>query len=439
MTSRIRCTVLKSFFAALERRGVAYCVVGNAASVQGSLDGDVDIVAAQGAHAGVEAAIGDLTAQHGGAVVQVLRHERDARYYVIHIPSNDTAGIYLKLDICSDYVIEGRQMLPADWLLAGRHRRGGFYRCAPDRGFAYYLLKKIHKGHADAAALRNLKDCLTTATAGCRSFLARHWKKADVLLIEGAIAAEDWRPIEAHLPELRRGLAQTLPRRTLRLWAGEQARRVGRLLKPTGFVVAVLGPDGAGKSTLLDALAQRLAPAGRRSIRYHFMPPLRSRPVNDLVITDPHAYRRRGSFGSIVKLFYLVTLWNLGWLASVWMPRRRSTIVFFDRYYHDILVDPIRYRDGAPPSIVRSLGRLVPKPDLFLILDVTAANARLRKTEVSSDESERQFLAYRALPQHLDHAYLVDGNRSPDEVAAASERIVVAAMARKLRGQYAPT
>ena len=108
-------------------------------------------------------------------------------------------------------------------------------------------------------------------------------------------------------------------------------------------------------------------------------------------------------------------------------------MIFFDRYYHDVLADPRRYRSAAPQWLARLAGRLIPAPDLFLVLDVDPSTARSRKSEVSVDESERQFHAYRSLCRELPNAFLIDANAAPTQVAAQCEGVVVRAMAMRLQ------
>lgn len=80
---------------------------------------------------------------------------------------------------------------------------------------------------------------------------------------------------------------------------------------------------------------------------------------------------------------------------------------------------PVRPTDSATRSL--------------LILDVAPAVARSRKTEVSVDEGIRQYSGYRALASDLPCAHLIDANRSVDEVVMQCERVIVAAMATRLK------
>jgi thymidylate kinase len=429
--------LLTEFFNALDERSIPYCVVGDVSGLPQIPENDVDIVCATDSVPALTGLIASFATRHGGRIAQMLRHESAATYYVLHFPIAEGRCAFLKLDICSDYVVGGRLFLDAAWLLEGRAPAAGksFFTAAPAREFAYYIMKKIAKGFADTSALRHLSDLVSRDLDGCRAVLNRYWTKDSAQRIEAAIVAKQWSDLEPVLSALRRELAEHLPPQSLSLALAEIGRRMWRVLEPTGFVVAVLGPDGAGKGTLLATLLPRLSALGRQTFRFHLTPPIWSSPLSTAVVDDPHARPERGGFTSALKLFYLAFVYNIGWLNSVWLARRQSGMIFFDRYYHDHLADPRRYRSGAPKWLVRLVGRLIPMPDLFLVMDVLPEAARQRKAEVSAEESARQFGAYRALCAELPNAHLIDANRSPGEVASQCEGVVVRAMAARLQGR----
>ncbi|NOT40053.1 MAG: hypothetical protein HOP13_06145 [Alphaproteobacteria bacterium] len=431
--------VLLAFFRTLEAECIPYCVVGDVAGLPRIPANDIDIVCAAEHQDRIGAAIHVLAERFGGQVAQVLQHESNAFYRVLYLPD----GLYLKLDVCSDYVVAARRLLTAAWLLEGRRKVGGraFFTCAPEREFAYYLMKKISKGYAADAALRHLGALFDEAPAPCRAVLTATWAADEAAGIERAVLARDWQLVKPSIGELRRQMTARHPRVPSAFFA--EARRVAaRVLQPSGFTIAVLGPDGSGKSTLLDALQERLAPLGRGVARFHLKPPLTATArAAAAPVDNPHGRAPRGLFLSTLKLGYFAVVYTAGWLSTVWLLRRRSHVVLFDRYYHDILADPLRYRNGAPAWTVRFFARFVPRPDLFLILDASPNTVRARKAEVSAAESERQHAAYRALAHEIPGAHLVDANAAAEIVAGAGERLVVQAMAQRLsergfRGQH---
>ena len=82
-------------------------------------------------------------------------------------------------------------------------------------------------------------------------------------------------------------------------------------------------------------------------------------------------------------------------MAVIRPALRNSTLILFDRYYHDVLVDPVRYRLPASTLwFARFLARLVPPPDLYILLDVPAECCNRESLKLACEESRRQRLAY---------------------------------------------
>ena len=430
-------TILTKLFQALDAANIRYCVVGNVACLPDIPDNDVDIIVSDDQVSKCRALIYAFASGHGGFVVQVFEHEPGAFYHVLWFPRSDGRGQFVKIDICSNYVRFGRPFLTAAWLLEGRRKVAGrgreplFFIAAPDREFLYYTMKKVDKDRADKAALLHLARLLKEAPDRCRTAAASIWQSQTLEQLIAAIEAGEPTVFTDVARGARAELVHTLsvPSRSERV--GEWLRRWRRVINPTGFVVAVLGPDGAGKSTVLAGLQHRLEPAARTTVVYHLFPVIGTSRSSSIVV-DPHSQPPRGLAAGIAKLAFLVLRYNLGWVRAVFWQVRRSALVYFDRYYQDILADPTRYRDSTPPWIVRAFARLIPQPDIFLVLDAPPAVIRSRKIEISEQESERQYLAYRALAASLPRGHLVDVDRPPSEIVAECERLIMTAMASRL-------
>ncbi len=344
--------------------------------------------------------------------------------------------MFVKLAICGDYLRGGRQFLTAQWLLEGWRNISAsgvnILIASPEREFGYYLLKKIDKGYIDREALGHLSNLFIENQRQCTDVLINYWSNNVVSDIGDALRDHDYGYFESHIGALQETLRSNIALPTPALLMSELIRRLTRIFQPTGMVTVILGPDGSGKSTLLTELIPRCASFGRNSDLHHLWPNISGSNNSVEIVTDPHGKEPRGMFTSVVKLFFLIARYNVGWVKSVFWPYRCSSMIWFDRYYHDILADPLRYRMGAPLWLVRLVGKFIPKPDLFLVLDVVPEVARARKTEVPEEESQRQFHAYRALAEELPNAVLIDANGTPEGVASACERAVVEAMAKRL-------
>ena len=117
---------------------------------------------------------------------------------------------------------------------------------------------------------------------------------------------------------------------------------------------------------------------------------------------------------------------NLGICGDLATATGAIECLLFDRYYDDILVDPVRYRHSGSMRIARWLRALVPRPNLWLLFDAPADVLQSRKQEVSPAESERQRIAYRDILQQQKHVAVIDASQPLHAVIAATTNAVLA-------------
>jgi thymidylate kinase len=95
-------------------------------------------------------------------------------------------------------------------------------------------------------------------------------------------------------------------------------------------------------------------------------------------------------------------------------------VVVFDRYVHDMIADPRRYRYRGPAWLLHLTAACVPQPQVCIFLDAPADVLQARKQEVTPEETARQRAAYLDVAQRLGrHACVVDATRPPSAVALA--------------------
>jgi hypothetical protein len=143
--------------------------------------------------------------------------------------------------------------------------------------------------------------------------------------------------------------------------------------------------------------------------------------------TDPHGKPTRSALTSIAKIIV--------WLMEEWyahlLQDRRGALLICDRYYHDLLVDPVRYRYGGPLWMATLIGRLMPQPELWVLLDSPAEVLQMRKQEVSWEESERQRKAYLAFVSKQRKYLIVDATIPLDKLIVELVCVFKTALVKK--------
>lgn len=218
------------------------------------------------------------------------------------------------------------------------------------------------------------------------------------------------------------GLGGGIPRRALETNAGTALENL-RSREDFKLKIVILGPDGAGKSSVIQGLMRRVDQPGGRAVKVRHLKPqviLPQRGEPGAIVTDPHGKPPRSALTSLAKIL----VWLIEeWCADLFMDRNR-TLLICDRYYHDLLIDPLRYRYGGPLCAARLVGRLMPRPRLWVLLDAPAEVLQARKQEVTAAESARQRQAYLAFVRQQREYAIVDAAQPLDEVIAEVERAV---------------
>jgi len=182
--------------------------------------------------------------------------------------------------------------------------------------------------------------------------------------------------------------------------------------------LAFLGCDGSGKSAVVSELKDRLEASGTQVICGHWRPKAFTNKFNENGLAnavDPHGQASRDILSSFAKLGWLWLNWWVGWWL-VLRRARRDGFVLFDRFHGDILVDPKRYRFGAPMWAAKQATKFMPQPDLIFFLDAESNVLLSRKQEVSKDALELSRSKYLALCNTSSRFRVIDASQSLSKV-----------------------
>ena len=150
------------------------------------------------------------------------------------------------------------------------------------------------------------------------------------------------------------------------------------------IIISLMGVDGSGKTNL----AKKLHKIFKKSKYLHLKPYILFQDRR-VVIKDPHNQKKSSFIISLLRI--------LSWLISYkifFYQNKSKKIYIFDRYAHDILIDPIRYRYSLSKSLTKFILKFFPKPNLWIFLNPSLKTIKSRKLELSDRELKRQILDY---------------------------------------------
>ncbi|MBR1609200.1 MAG: hypothetical protein IJ678_06255 [Kiritimatiellae bacterium] len=255
----------------LNREEIRYAMVGNTDEYPDRIGSDVDIVTDRAGMEKFHHAVWNLEAD-GLRVVQRFRHEITAFYYILAFKTRDDGWDFVQPDICTDYFRRAVKLLDAGPMLARSRPKqcpdcpGGEFRVlSPADEFVYYFLKKIGKEKPlTESQFRHLREVFALDPEGCRGRMAPFGRA--VRSAVSAFEAGDASRLSISIPEIKRDILSSgvLPH-PVRF--RDSLRKIDRVLKPTGIVVAFDG-DGGETGKTVENLHRALAGAFRRHVDF---------------------------------------------------------------------------------------------------------------------------------------------------------------------------
>ncbi len=201
-----------------------------------------------------------------------------------------------------------------------------------------------------------------------------------------------------------------------------------RFKEKPSLSICFLGPDGSGKSTLIKGIMAKNIFINNY---YYHLKPLKKSNRKTSTVTNPHGDKPYSYFKSFFKLIFLIFQFNYGWLKNIFPLKFKSSLIIFDRYFDDIIVDHRRYRYKGGVKLAKFARHFIQKPEIYFVLVTDPIIIQSRKKEVEFFELDRQISEYNGLVDN-NRYLLVDASKNPHELIIDISKIIIEAMSDKI-------
>ena len=435
---------LLDFFATLKERNVRYAVMRNSETLPESLGGsDLDLFADGHGEVDKVLAIADeIAKKHNGGFT--VKYTVEATITCLGGRYSDGTWWGLHIDLFPGFMYFGIPYMDSAAAYAERVlEKGAFYRLGGLSDIASFIkeimpnrrTKKDYYHRARMAYAAN-PDGVKAAMVGC--YDAKGWAIVEKLLSCECSDAELFSDSKRLVRALWwRQIAGFHWLSLAKIKFNNIIQRSGRLFRHPGYCVAFLGTDGSGKSTLIESVKEPIEKMMHAKIHYEHLRPnllpslarLAGKPVKEGPTTDPHGGKVAGWISSLVRFAYYYVDYVIGYWVRIYpILIKRPSMVFFDRYYYEYMIDPRRCAVKLPRGWARFWSSFIPKPDLILCLGGNPEKIYARKPETSLDEVRRQVGELKKFCDGNKRAEWIDTTTSIESSSASALNVIVEGM-----------
>ncbi len=427
---RLETKILRTLFNLLNREKADYCIVNNYEKLPDIIPSDVDIAISPRFFKDLNRIVGNVSREHGVEIIQKMWPGYQICTYLLS-PLNIDARFRLQLDFFTDFSLRGYPcLITHEKLLRYRRPYRGFFILAPEVEAIFLFMRRVVKNDMSAAHVGKLRALYALERQAIEATMLEVMGREFWIVTQRLIETGDVMEFRAHVPAYRRALKAWARRNTglgyrVKYGLSQLKRAFHRLNYPVGYCVALLGPDGSGKTTIANMALEMVSGSFHGgSVKYwrpHLLPAMGKlkfwNPSEEVSVNPrPHDHPNQSRLKSLVRFFYYLADYIIGYAVKVYWAKVRKHIIIFDRYYYDYLVDLHRYRFNVPRWLPRFFLFLVPAPDLTVYLDAEPEELARRKQELPLPELVRQVQEFQGAVKSIPGALQIRTNLPIPEI-----------------------
>lgn len=430
---------LNLLFSELNAQNLQYCVWGNYEYLPDSLNGsDLDIIVKEQNRDDFRSILNKCLFEYFGKIVSYFDTINSEHFRIVGNYQDTYWGIMIDV-MYEELYYKGRVYIPSKWIWEFRTDFRGIK--VNELNFSYlagFLKELLHHGNIKDKYFNNLSLGLNKNSNTYATFIKEvYGNHFYVLLLEEIKKGKE----NINLELLRIVARKSIKSSALKVLSNN-IKKVRRLFGPNvGFSVVFLGTDGSGKSTIIEQITPVLNDAFHKAVFYEHMRPNRFPSIAKLLgrkesfdgpVTNPHDSKSSGFLGSLLRWFYYLIDYTIGFYLKVWPKKAiRSCVWLFDRYYYDYLIDPKRGRIKLPYLVLKLGQILIPEPDIILCLGTDAKIIHKRKPELPLNEVENQVIKLKQFCDKNNKAVWIDTGASIENSTKESLNAIVDRMSKR--------
>jgi thymidylate kinase len=391
---------------------------------------DVDISIDKKTFIMLDSLLKKISSQNNIEITQKIWHGYYKCAYILS-PLHIDSPFRLQLDFFVDFSTKGYpNLIPNEIILNNRIKYKNFYVPAPEIEVPFLLMRRIIKNDLTESHIEKLRELLKKKPEEVKAKLVEFFGEEITSSLLNLIETGDKSIFHSNLDYYRRILKKIFAKNTNLIYKikcnlSQLKRILKRLLHPVGFSVVFLSPDGGGKTTIANLVLERVSGSfhgGKVQYWRPYLLPAMGRlkfwnPSEEPSTNpDPHGHPKQNPIKSLIRFFYYLTDYLVGYTFKVYLAKVRKKIIIFDRYYYDYLVDLHRYRFNLPKWLPKIFLPLIPSTDLTIYLDAEPEDLLKRKQELSLKELKRQVKEFRKIVPKLPNSFLIRTDRPIEDI-----------------------